>query len=384
MPPDSIADPEGADDSLAHAERHREDRAIADALDVRPHRYGEDEVRIAQQIGGRDGGALPNGDAHDGVAPREHGIAVDRDPDLATDGEGHERFGFGVDTVEAGGMNAQQLAHAVGDPLRDEVQIERLGQEPNQIGQRAHSLSLAGRLAIELGVVDRVGRVRGQRAEELHLLGRGLVARAHADGQAAQDPLAYHERHDADADHAGGARLLDVAGARIVQDIDHRQRRAGRHDGADEPLAHTDTLEVLRRRVGAGDGVERHVLAVLLHEPELGGARAEELDRRVDDAPEDFVRGQRGRERLGQAAERLEPAALLAALGQERGARHHLTDLVCDGFEQGQLVGVEGPRLLRDERHHAPRLAVHRDRERELGPIAAGSHALGDVGRQHA
>src|SRR5262249_60415704 len=38
---------------------------------------------------------------------------------------------------------------------------------------------------------------------------------------------------------------------------------------------------------------------------------------------------------------------------------------------------------LRDAAHPAPRSAVHRNRPPEWGPIAGGSHALGNVGGQH-
>ncbi len=211
------------------------------------------------------------------MASREHGVARHRDPGLAGDDEGHQRFGFRVDPVETRRVRTEQLADAVGDALGHQVEVERLGEEPPEVGQCAHPLGLPRRLAIELGVVDRVRCMRGQRAEELHLLGGGLVPLAHADRQDSKNLLIDHERHDAHADHAGGARRLDVARPRVGERVGRRQRLARRHDGADESLADPHALEASGGGVGSGDGVERDVLAAFVYEPELGGARPEEL-----------------------------------------------------------------------------------------------------------
>jgi len=224
--------------------------------------------------------------------------------------------------------------------------------------------------------------VGGQRAEELHLLRRGPAVLAHADGQRPEHFLIDHHRHDADTDHTAGPRPRDVARARIAGRVGNGQRLARRDDGADQALAHTHRLEAFGGRIDAGRRLDHDALAVLVEEPELCRTRSEELDRGVDDTLEHLVRRQGGREGLGEPAERLEAAALLAALRQQRHAGHHLADLMRDGLEQGQLVGVEGSRLFRDQRHDAPRLAVHRDRQRELRTVAVGAHALGDLGGQ--
>ena len=72
---------------------------------------------------------------------------------------------------------------------------------------------------------------------------------------------------------------------------------------------------------------------VVVHDPQLRGARAEQLDRGVDHALEHLVERQRGGQRVGQARERLEPAALLATLGQEGGAGDRLSHLMRDRLE---------------------------------------------------
>ena len=161
-------------------------------------------------------------------------------PVLAADGEGHERLGFRVDSVEARRMHAEQLAHAVGDALRDQIQIERLGQQPAEIGQRAHPLRLPGRFAIEPRVVDRVRRVRGQRAEQPHLVGRVLATLAHADGEnpenlrpiraARSRPRSRRRRASArrcaSADRAGASTV--TSGSRFATAVPTAPRRRAR------------------------------------------------------------------------------------------------------------------------------------------------------------
>jgi len=77
------------------------------ALDLSSGLVGEDEAGIDEQVIGRDGDSIADGDPDDAVASRVHRVTGNREPGLAGDDEGDERLGFRVDPVEARRVRAQ-------------------------------------------------------------------------------------------------------------------------------------------------------------------------------------------------------------------------------------------------------------------------------------
>ena len=196
--------------------------------------------------------------------------------------------------------------------------------------------------------------------------------------------MADQERDDRGRPHALRADREDGARARVVEEVGDGQRLARGDDGPDEPLADTEPAPPLRGHPPADRRAQRHVLAVVLDEPERRGARGEQLGGRVHHALEHLVDRQRRRERLREPRERLQAPTLLAALPEERGAGDGVADVLGNRLQERQLVAVERASLRGDQRHDAPDTVVHGDRHRELGVVAAGGDALPDRGREQA
>jgi hypothetical protein len=122
-------DREGADHPVLGDQRdgqHRPVRRLGDAL-ADFWRVGN--ARIGHAIGGEDGSAFAHGQAADARPRREHEAPVERGDRVAGDGHRHEVARLRVQTVDDGIPAAEQRPHAVGDLLRDEVEVQGFGEE---------------------------------------------------------------------------------------------------------------------------------------------------------------------------------------------------------------------------------------------------------------
>ena len=175
-----------------------------------------------------------------------------------------------------------------------------------------------------------------------------------------------------------------MARLRVTLDVGHRDRRPARDDEPDQPLADRQRAQAGGHRHLPGGGAQGEALAVVVEQPQARHAAAQQLDGGADDALQHLIARQRGGQPLRQPRQRLEPAALLLGLGQQRGAGHREAHLMGDALEQREQVVVEGPRPGRDHRQHAPHVVVDEDRQRQLGvklPGIDGARSTGSLTR---
>ena len=182
----------------------------------------------------------------------------------------------------------------------------------------------APRLLVEeqARVVDGDGGLVRQRLQQGQLLLGVVVALGGPDGQRAEDARADLQRDTGRRGDALPPRRRAAWRTRaslwtsgIVIGVPPRARRA-------RPAPRRSPASAGRpgTATGPGGGAQGEALAVVVEQPQARDAAAQQLDGGADDALEHLVAGQRRGQPLGQARQRLEPAALLLRLGQQRGA----------------------------------------------------------------
>ena len=282
--------------------------------------------------------------------------------------------GGGVQPPDADVGRVEELRDRAGEVGEDLVGVERGGDEPVDLLQRAQPLGVARRLRVQPRVLDGGGRVRGEALEQREILdaeGRGLVAgaahRQHAEGAVAQD-----ERLHDEAAHAGGhearrrvrrARVVVGDDAAALADGQAREALAGGQPFARELLA----------RPGA-----RHQRVILGQRPQ-GAACLEEAGGALDDQRGQPLGVQHRRQLaldVGEGGDLLPPRALdreqARVLEREGG-------LIGEGLQQRRLaVGEDAPAAVGDA-EGADDHALGTHRHRQHGDVARGAEVRAQV-----
>ena len=371
-------------------ERQRADRPGADPQrHAEEHRVAEPAVRL-DVLGGDIRDAL---DLADERPPGRHDPTAQTlaHPDPWTRHGLRRRAGqagqdelLALEQPEAGIVHVEEPRGFLGDRGEQRLRRHHAADLLVDLEERAEVRAPGALLGELAGVVERVRRVEGERAQHVELLAGVLVALAHADRERAEHSVPDEEGNDRGRRCPLGAELRDVAGPRVPEDVGHGQGLARGDDRPHESLPDTEGGPPLARAPRADRRAQRDLGAVVIDQPEPRDARVEQLGGCVHHALDHLVDRQRRGECLREPRERLQAPAPLAGLDEAGGASDGLADLVRDCLQERQLVAVERARLSRDERHDAPDRAAHGDRQRELRVVAAGDDPLAHRGREHA
>src|SRR2546426_1131885 len=192
-------------------------------------------------------------------------------------GETGEDEVLAVEQPEAGVVHVEEPRRLVGDRREQRLRRRHAPDLRVDLEERAEVRASGAFLRVPAGVVDRVRGVEGERGKHAELLAGVLVSLAHADRQRPEHPVADQEWNDRGRRRALRTELLDVARARVVEDVGHRQGLTRGDNRSDEPLADADPAWPLHRRPRADRRPQRDVLTVVLDEPEPRDARVEQL-----------------------------------------------------------------------------------------------------------
>ena len=184
-----VADDQRPERAARHDERHREHRPVCALreLGARLGRVGE--ARVGDHVGGRARRSRRERPA------RHAGATVQAPlPDERTVGlehrVGHEHAAVGVRPIDRRRTRVEQPADVLGDAARDDRRIERLQQQPADLGQRLGGLASGIAVGVEPRVRDRHRRLRGEQLEHLampHRERRLAHEREHRDQRVAVD-----------------------------------------------------------------------------------------------------------------------------------------------------------------------------------------------------
>ena len=370
----AVAEGEGADRPALEAQRQRQDRPVLGLLDPGARGLGEDDVRIGQHVVARHRPAPAHGGAdHAGVA--RHDPADLERPHVARYRQADEIAGLRLDAVHGRRHRAQQTARQLGQPLGDGVDVEALGEDAAQLGDR---LGLA-----PSGLLD---------SEQL----RALVLGALALGDVRDHRHEAADRRAGDVRHVGGLQLplgaVGIATARLERHRTPGQRSAQvrldrRVPGRTDDLGHLAPDDGLRREaVPLGEGTvgepvaavgvdvvhhhrrgvrhETQVPRARLHpQPRLGPAGDQpgddDRDRHEDGQPRELGRRHRPRVARGQD------------VVVERGG--------ADGDRQQRRPEAADPGDDEDRGHERGRgHLVHERRHEQHQPEGEGRHDEGE------
>ena len=223
---------------------------------LEPDSLAVPDPRILPEIRDHEGSPVGHDPSHE---PFPHPEA--RDAEALGDGPGvgpeGQRLAVLVHEPEPGHAGAEELDGRLDDPLEDLLDAQRGGQGPGQLAQGLEALSPAHRRLVELGVVERHGRLAGQRAQEPDLGEGGRMGLPPVHGQDAirlvldEDGHRQHGPVAFAADEGAGLIVQDDGG--VVQDV----RGPGRGPVANGlprcPLAqgHAQRPDELRRQADA-------------------------------------------------------------------------------------------------------------------------------------
>ncbi len=353
-------------------QRHREDGPVALALDLGPDRGAERHRRIVQhvlaphrlaQLHRPAEGSLPEGHPE-----RLHELRREAATALVD-----QEAGGRLEAEDAEARHAEHRPATIHHEVQDAVDLECRADDRAHLEERLVLGRIAGGLVEEPRVLERHRRLRGE-------VGQGREILLGERGRAGPAPRRHHaERAVARHEGRGEQPLRErhelghrVGGARIV--VDHHGAATG-ESGPGHPVprfepeiadpvrdihpgarAQDVALQQIQRRVGPPDQALGRARD---HDQQLLGV--ELLGDVALDHPLRFESVQARRRRVAEPGPLDRQAHLL---GHPR--------------EAGDLLGRELATLLRDERHHAPRPLLHRDRHRELGAVGPGDRDLSD------
>jgi nucleotide-binding universal stress UspA family protein len=333
------------------------------AVDLSRADQRHDQHGVQRELGGH-GGPEARSTPGPGVAHRRTG-AQHPSAQRALHRDDHPDHGPGTG---AHGDLDEQIGPVVGRPgQRDEIgfrhlsrllddQSERVtglvGQEPAGDRRRGPQPVLAAPGdVVEPGVRDRDPRRRGERLDELLVLGAELAVRALAEVEVAEDLPADPDRDPEEAVH----RRVPVGEARrprVVGDTARPDRYGLVDEGTEQALALREVGDPGHRRRRHADVHELRETARPVGDTEGGVARPDQLAGRLDDVAQQHREGEVAADHLVGAQQTPQPA-----LGGEHlvGPRDQLAEQVVE-LEAGQVgeghqgVGPNHRRTARSRR----------------------------------
>jgi len=163
--------------------------------------------------------------------------------------------------------------------------VRHVGEELGLVTARRLELpALVLDLAEQAGVLDREGRLGGERAQQIDRLGRELAGTVPGHRDAADEPVVVGHRHGEDAPDAGGDQVVShpaLVGARH-RDVGHLHGLAGDRGAPDRALALRDPNAPPGRReraAGLGGGPVHELLGGLVVLEDDTPVEPGELDR---------------------------------------------------------------------------------------------------------
>ena len=350
-PPRAVLDDEGADRAALDEQRCGELRLEARLLELRAQLGRERDTRVGQDVRRCHGPPLADGEP-DGADPGGEHRAVDGEgPGISRDGHGRPGAGVRRDPDQRRGVSLEQPEHAVGDALRDDFGVERLRDEPPDLGQALRRAAAVLAALVDAGVAERDRGLVGEPRQDGLIPIRERPRRAVVDVEQALDPAVDRDRNDQGGPDAVGLdeREVVLAEAGIAGVVLRPEGAAAPQHQAAEALARLDRHA--GERVGEPGRVahERH-LAVRLPERNHREVRAAELSRALGDGRQHRREVERGVDRPREVGDDL-------------------------GLAPPPLGVLEQPRVLQGER----RLVGEAREDREL---VGREHASRDVGQR--
>src|SRR3990172_8808308 len=147
-PPLDVPDAERADDPVLDAERHREHAPVGRPLEERPELRRQLDAGARQEGPGGRRLALAEGQADHARAGGQLQARVEGRLEGARDGDGPDGAGLRVEGPDDGHASVQEAPHAQRDLVRHRGGVERLAEDPPDVGHPP------------LGLVARVVRAR--------------------------------------------------------------------------------------------------------------------------------------------------------------------------------------------------------------------------------
>ena len=193
-PARSIGDHDCANHSILYDQRHREQGAIHDRLQLRRPLGRKGQLRLDEEILDHRRTALADRPGRDVVGRRDEGRLHFRRSRFPRGRGGGEFAQVGVEAEQDRTMSLKQIAGAVYDPLGENLGVERLGEDATDLGQRFRRPPTSFTLGEQTGVPHRDSRLSSQGLDHFSFLERrgsagrlglwrGIQSRRHAPGQ---------------------------------------------------------------------------------------------------------------------------------------------------------------------------------------------------------
>jgi hypothetical protein len=132
LPPRLVGDQEHADDAVLDDHRHRQRRPRVARLQVRAQLRRQRDPRVPQHVGTGHRAALASREPRRTGALRQAHTRAEAGVPRA--GQHRQPAGF-REVQHGGGPGSEQPARAVGDPPRDQLAVERLGEQTAEVGE---------------------------------------------------------------------------------------------------------------------------------------------------------------------------------------------------------------------------------------------------------
>ena len=336
-------------------------------------------ARILPQIGNHDSRPGRHDPAHDPLAdtePRDAGQGGNG-PGVGPEGQ---RLAVLVHEPEPRHAGAEELDGRLDHPLQDFLDAQRGGQGPGQLAQGLEALSPACGRLVELGVVERHGRLAGQRAQEADLGEGGRMGLPPVHGQDAirlvldEDGNRQHSPVAFAADEGAGLIVQDDGG--VVQDV----RGPGRGPVADGlprcPLAraHTQRLDELRRQADAPLVRQDAGGRIQLEDP--GRPHAQQRPGPLDDQVQDALHLERGAHEPADLEEGLVLGGAPRSLVVESGVFDRDGRLGSEGDEKLQFLLGRAMQPPGQDREHSEEAVLEEEGHADERHVAFPPHPL--------